>query len=86
MSVRIHRIHMGSRTIRLDDDVYERLREAKRDDETYSEAVERLLPGASLLDLVGILDSEEVADIEDRLSEKYAASKERRRAQFEDRQ
>ena len=73
---------MGSRTIRLDDDVYERLREAKRDDETYSEAVERLLPGASLLDLAGILDSDEVAEIEDRLSEKYSASKERRREQF----
>lgn len=76
---------MGSKTIRLDDDVYERLRDVKRDDETYSEAVDRLLPGGSLLDLTGILEPEEVADIEDRLSEKYARSKEHRRAQFEDR-
>lgn len=76
---------MGSKTIRLNDDVYERLRDVKRDDETYSEAVERLLPGGSLLDLAGILEPEEVDEIEERLSEKYAKSKERRRAQFENR-
>lgn len=76
---------MGSKTIRLDDDVYERLRDVKRDDETYSEAVERLLPGGSLLDLAGILEPEDVNEIEDRLSEKYATSKDRRRASFEDR-
>ena len=54
-------IHMPSTTIRLDEDVYERLRAAKRDDETFSEAVERLLSGRSLLDLVGLWSAEEVA-------------------------
>jgi len=76
---------MGTKTIRLDDDVYERLREVKRDDETYSDAVERLLPGGSLLDLVGILEPGEVEEIEGRLSDKYGVAKERRRARFEDR-
>jgi predicted CopG family antitoxin len=76
---------MGSKTVGLDDDVYERLRDVERDDETYSEAVKRLLPGGSLLGVTGILEPEEVEAIEDRLSEKYARSKEHRRAQFEDR-
>lgn len=49
---------MGSKTIRLDDDVYERLRENKRDDETFSEAVDRLLGGRSLAELGDVLDDE----------------------------
>lgn len=76
---------MGSKTIRLDDDVYERLRDVKRDDETYSEAVERLLPGGSLLDLAGVLEPDEVVEIEERLADKYEKSKERRRTEFESR-
>lgn len=34
---------MGTNTVRLDDDVYERPKSSKRDDETFSEAVDRLL-------------------------------------------
>jgi len=41
---------MGTNTVRLDDDVYERLKSRKRDDETFSEAVDRLLGEWSLLD------------------------------------
>ena len=43
---------MGTRTVRLDEDVYERVIARKRDDETVSEAVDRLLRDVSLLDLV----------------------------------
>jgi predicted CopG family antitoxin len=50
---------MGTKTIRLDDDVYERLRENKRDDETFSEAVERLMGGRSLSELGDVLDNED---------------------------
>jgi predicted CopG family antitoxin len=50
---------MGNKTIRLDDDVYERLRENKRDDETFSEAVERLMGGRSLAELGDVLDDED---------------------------
>jgi predicted CopG family antitoxin len=49
---------MGTKTIRLDDDVYERLRENKRDDETFSEAVERLMDGRSLAELGNVFDDE----------------------------
>lgn len=58
---------MMSTTIRLDDDVYERLKAAKRDDETFSEAVERLLAGRSLLDLVGLWSAAETEEIRETL-------------------
>lgn len=50
---------MGTRNVRLDEDVYERVKNEKRDDETFSEAIERLIGGASLLELVGILSDDE---------------------------
>lgn len=37
--------------MRLDEDVYERVKAHKRDDETFSEAVARLMQDVSLLDL-----------------------------------
>lgn len=43
---------MGTRNVRLDEDVYERVAAHKRNDETFSEAVDRLLCDVSLLDLV----------------------------------
>ncbi|AUX09044.1 hypothetical protein AArcSl_1413 [Halalkaliarchaeum desulfuricum] len=43
---------MGTKSVRLDEDVYERVKAHKRDDETFSEAVARLLQDVSLLDLV----------------------------------
>ncbi|QKY16378.1 antitoxin VapB family protein [Halorubrum sp. CBA1229] len=52
---------MGTRNVRLDEDVYERIKSEKRPDETFSEAVERLIGGSSLLELAGIL-SDEAAD------------------------
>jgi predicted CopG family antitoxin len=50
---------MGTKHVRLDEDVYEHIRARKRDDETFSEAVERLVGGPSLLDLAGILSDEQ---------------------------
>lgn len=50
---------MGTKNVRLDEDVYERVKNEKRDDETFSEAIERLIGGASLLELVGILSDDE---------------------------
>lgn len=67
---------MGTKTIRLEETVYERLQELKRDEETYSEAVERLLPEGSLLELAGVFTDAEVQEIEDRIDEKHAGSKE----------
>lgn len=47
-----------SRTIRLDDDVYERLASMKRTDESFSAVIDRLLDDPSLLDLYGVREAE----------------------------
>lgn len=49
--------------IRIDEGVYERIEAHKRDDETFSEAIERLLDGPSLLSLAGILSDEEAEEM-----------------------
>ena len=54
---------MGSTTIRLSEDVYERLRTLKREDETFSEAVDRLLRGGSLVDLAGFWSPDTVEEV-----------------------
>jgi len=53
---------MSTKSVRLDEDVYERIKSKKRPDETFSEAIDRLTGGASLLDLVGILSDAEAAE------------------------
>jgi predicted CopG family antitoxin len=52
---------MGSKTVRLDEDTYERVKSKKREDETFSEAIDRLIGEWTLLDLVGTLSEEEAA-------------------------
>ena len=52
-----------SHQVRLDDDVYERIKANKRDDETFSDAVERLIGRRSLRDLRGIFDEEQVNEM-----------------------
>ena len=39
---------MGTKQVRLDEDVYARIEDAKREDETFSEAVDRLTTDWSL--------------------------------------
>ncbi|MFB6085348.1 MAG: antitoxin VapB family protein [Halodesulfurarchaeum sp.] len=52
-----------SHQIRLDEDVYEHIKATKRDDESFSDAVERLIGGRSLRDLRGLFDSEQVDEM-----------------------
>jgi predicted CopG family antitoxin len=52
-----------SHQIRLDDDVYERIKASKREGETFSDAVERLIGGRSLRDLRGVFDDEQVSEM-----------------------
>ncbi|MFP4590398.1 MAG: antitoxin VapB family protein [Halobacteriales archaeon] len=49
---------MGTHRILLDDEAYARLDAARRDGETYSDAVVRLLERAQLTDYFGALDEE----------------------------
>lgn len=41
---------MGTKTVRLEEDVYEHIKAKKHDEETFSEAIERLTSTWSLLD------------------------------------
>jgi len=52
-----------SKQIRLDDRVYERIKSAKRDDESFSNAVERLLTDRSFSDLREVFDDEQVSEM-----------------------
>jgi len=51
--------------VRLDDDVYERIKSNKSDDESFSDAVERLIGGRSLRDLRGVFDGDQVSEMRD---------------------
>jgi predicted CopG family antitoxin len=52
-----------SRQIRLEDDVYERIKANKRDNESFSDAVERLIGGRPLRDLRGVFDEDQVTEM-----------------------
>ena len=52
-----------SKQIRLDDSVYERIKSAKRDDESFSNTVERLLADSSFSDLRDVFDEEQVSEM-----------------------
>jgi predicted CopG family antitoxin len=54
-----------SHQVRLEDDVYERIKANKRDDESFSDAVERLIGGRSLRDLRGVFDEDQVNEMRD---------------------
>ncbi len=58
-----------SHQIRLEDDVYERIKAKKRDDESFSDAVERLIGGRSLRDLRGVFDEDQVNEMRSAIEE-----------------
>jgi predicted CopG family antitoxin len=64
---------MGSKNISVRDDVYRRLRDAKSDDESFSDAIDRLLSVGDadhpLYELVGTLDDDEADRVRERAQE-----------------
>lgn len=60
---------MGTRSVRLDEDTYAYIEAHKRDDETFSEAVDRLTRRPSITDLAGLLDSEDVSTMREAVDE-----------------
>ena len=54
-----------SHQIRLEDDVYERIKANKRDDESFSDAVDRLIGGRSLRELRDVFDDDQVSEMRD---------------------
>lgn len=71
---------MGTKTIRLDDEAYERLADRKREDESFSDTVKRIAGERSLLELAGIL-SDEDAEV---MCETVDARRERSRERSEE--
>lgn len=69
-----------SKSIRLSEEAYERLAAHKHDDETFSEVVLRLAGERSLLEIAGILDDEEAAEVRDAVEKR----RERRRSGLEE--
>jgi len=60
---------MGSRQIRLDDDVYAKLADEKRECESFSDVIDRLVSDWSLAEWGGWLDEESVTTHEEILDE-----------------
>lgn len=71
---------MGTKNVRLRKDLYERVEAHKREGETFSETIDRLVGGPSLLDLVGVFSGEQVEE----LRESVEKSDERDRAEVEE--
>ncbi|RQG97294.1 antitoxin VapB family protein [Natrarchaeobius chitinivorans] len=59
---------MGTKTISLADDAYERLRAEKRENESFSDVVRRLTEGVSLEKYHGALNEETANDLEDAIA------------------
>ena len=58
-----------SHQIRLEDDVHERIKANKLDDESTSDAVERLIGGRSLSDLRDVFDEDQVNEMRDAIDQ-----------------
>ena len=71
-------MHM-SKSIRLSEEAYERLRAHKREDETFSDVVLRLAGERSLMELAGILSDDEADALRDAVEER----RERRATELE---
>ncbi|GAB7090713.1 hypothetical protein JCM18237_09840 [Halorubrum luteum] len=72
-------MHM-SKSIRLSEDAYERLKAHKRDGETFSDVVLRLAGERSLLELAGVLSDAEAEAVREAVAER----RERRRDELEE--
>ncbi len=64
----IHR-NMGTKTVSLSDDAYERLAAEKRESESFSDVVRRLTEGVDLSDFRGVLSDETADKIEEHVAQ-----------------
>ncbi len=59
----IHRISMSSKNISISESAYRKLKALKKENESFTDAVNRLTKERSLLEIAGILSDEEADDI-----------------------
>jgi len=66
-------IHMGTnyKSVRLTEDAYEVLERRKREEESFSETIERLAAERPICDLVGVFTGDEVESIRSARSDAY---------------
>lgn len=60
---------MGTKTISLTEEAYEKLRAAKKEGESFSDVVDRIAPGVRLEEYWGILDDEGAAELREAVEE-----------------
>lgn len=58
-----------SHQVRLEDDVYGRIKANKTEDESFSDAVERLIGGRSLRELRAVFDEDRVSEMRDAIED-----------------
>jgi len=74
---------MGTKTISLADDAYERLKAEKEEGESFSDVVRRLTDGVELSEYYGILSDATAEELEDIVDERREKRNERRRDRIE---
>lgn len=61
---------MGNRTIPLADDAYERLKDEKREDESFSDVVRRLTDDVTISEYYGTLSDETADELDELVTER----------------
>ncbi|USZ67465.1 antitoxin VapB family protein [Halorussus salilacus] len=74
---------MGTKTISLADDAYDRLKAEKREGESFSDVVRRLTEGVELGEYYGVLSDETTAELEAAIDDRRAERNARRRARID---
>jgi len=68
---------MGTKTIRLDDEAYDRSASRKCEGESFSDVVKRVAGERSLLEIAGVLSDQEAKTMRETVAERRARSRER---------
>jgi len=65
---------MGTKTISITDEAYERLNSRKKDRESFSQVINRMTTKKSLAEFAGILGKKEASELERNIKKSRAAS------------